>query len=103
MTISTKRGDHGETDLMGGDRVSKDCARIEAVGAVDELNACLGRCAAESSHDDLCESIRDIQSSLFDLGGYLASPDAGRRERSSIPEPEDPDNPVQETLQLRAQ
>jgi cob(I)alamin adenosyltransferase len=77
--------------LLGGGRVSKDCARVEAYGAVDELNACLGRCAAESSHDDLREIIRDIQSSLFDLGGYLASPDAGRREKTSIPQPEDSD------------
>jgi cob(I)alamin adenosyltransferase len=88
VKIYTKRGDQGETDLLGGGRVSKDCARVEAVGAVDELNACLGRCAAESTHDDLCET---IQSSLFDLGGYLASPDAERREETSIPQPEDPD------------
>ena len=91
MKIYTKRGDQGETDLLGGGRVSKDCVRVEAYGAVDELNACLGRCAAESTHDDLCEIIRDIQSSLFDLGGYLASPDAKRRQKGSIPQPEDPD------------
>ena len=91
MKIYTKRGDQGETDLLGGGRVSKDSARVEAVGAVDELNAGLGRCASESTHDDLCEIIRDIQSSLFDLGGYLASPDAERREKASIPQLEDPD------------
>jgi cob(I)alamin adenosyltransferase len=91
VKIYTKRGDQGETDLMGGGRVSKDCARVEAYGAVDELNACLGQCAAESNHDDLREVIRDIQSSLFDLGGYLASPDAERREKTSIPQPEDAD------------
>ncbi len=91
MKIYTKRGDQGETDLLGGGRVSKDCTRVEAYGAVDELNASLGQCAAELSHDDLCEMIRDIQSSLFDLGGYLASPDTERREKASIPQPEDPD------------
>ncbi len=91
MKIYTKRGDQGETDLLGGGRVSKDCARVEAYGAVDELNACLGQYAAESTHDDLGEIVRDIQSSLFDLGGYLASPDTERREKASIPQPEDPD------------
>jgi len=91
VKIYTKRGDQGETDLLGGGRVSKDCARVEAYGAVDELNACLGQCATESSHDDLGEIIRDIQSSLFDLGGYLASPDTERREKASIPQLEDPD------------
>jgi cob(I)alamin adenosyltransferase len=89
VKIYTKRGDQGETDLLGGGRVFKDCVRVEAYGAVDELNACLGRCAAELTHDDLCEFIPDIQSSLFDLGGYLASPDAKRREKGSIPQPED--------------
>lgn len=91
MKIYTKRGDQGETDLLGGGRVSKDCARVEAYGAVDELNACLGRCAAESHHDDLREIVQDIQSLLFELGGYLAAPDAERRERASIPQPQDPD------------
>ncbi len=91
MKIYTKRGDQGETDLLGGGRVSKDCARVEAYGAVDELNACLGRCAAESTHDDLREIIQEIQSLLFDLGGTLASPNAERRTKSSIPQPEDPD------------
>ncbi len=91
MKIYTKRGDQGETDLLGGGRVSKDCARVEAYGAVDELNACLGQCAADLTHDDLREMIQDIQSSLFDLGGYLASPDTERREKVSIPQPEDPD------------
>jgi cob(I)alamin adenosyltransferase len=91
VKIYTKRGDQGETDLLGGGRVSKDCARVEAYGAVDELNACLGQCGAESAHEDLREIIRAIQSSLFDLGGYLAAPDAERREKASIPQPEDSD------------
>ncbi len=91
MKIYTKRGDRGETDLLGGGRVSKDCARVEAYGAVDELNAALGRCAAESGSEDLGGIAREIQLSLFELGGYLASPDDERRERASVPRPEDPD------------
>ena len=91
MKIYTKRGDHGETDLLGGGRVSKDCVRVEAYGAVDELNACLGRCAAESEHADLQQIIRQIQSLLFDLGSYLAAPNAGGREKPSTPQSRDPD------------
>ena len=44
MKIYTKTGDSGETGLFGGPRVSKDSARIEAYGTVDELNALLGLC-----------------------------------------------------------
>jgi cob(I)alamin adenosyltransferase len=91
MKIYTKRGDQGETDLMGGGRVSKDCVRVEAYGAVDELNACLGQCAAESSQEDLREITQDIQSMLFDLGSYLASPDAERREKASLPQLDETD------------
>jgi cob(I)alamin adenosyltransferase len=91
VKIYTKRGDRGETDLLGGGRVSKDCARVEAYGAVDELNACLGCGAAESSHGDLREIVGGIQALLFDLGGYLAAPDAERAGRDRVAGPEDSD------------
>ena len=85
MKIYTRRGDAGETDLLGGGRVGKDDPRVEAYGEVDELNAGLGTCAAASPHADLRELVRGIQATLFSLGAYLASPDAGRRERAAIP------------------
>ena len=40
--IYTRRGDEGETSLVGGQRVGKDALRIECYGTVDELNAWLG-------------------------------------------------------------
>ena len=40
--IYTRTGDEGETSLFGAGRVSKDDLRVEAYGAVDELNAALG-------------------------------------------------------------
>src|ERR671934_269735 len=40
--VYTRRGDRGETDLVGGTRVAKDSPRIEAYGTVDELNAAVG-------------------------------------------------------------
>ena len=55
MKIYTRRGDAGETDLFGGPRVHKDEMRVEAYGAVDELNAALGAAAAASLHPDLRE------------------------------------------------
>ena len=42
MSIATKRGDKGETDLLFGCRLSKSHPRVHALGAVDELNAALG-------------------------------------------------------------
>jgi cob(I)alamin adenosyltransferase len=97
VKIYTRRGDGGETDLFGGSRVPKDDLRVEVYGAVDELNAVLGACAARTSHQDVRTIVRGIQNLLFDLGGYLASPDADRRARSGVPEPQSDDVEAVET------
>ena len=91
MKIYTRRGDRGETDLFGGGRVAKDDLRVEAYGAVDELNAFVGVCASATSHADLREILLAIQGRLFGLGGYLATPEPERRARSGVPEPTDGD------------
>ena len=88
MTIYTRRGDGGETDLFGGPRVAKDDRRVEAYGAVDELNAYLGVCRAASDHADLREIVEHAQGRLFDLGGALATPDAAQREKRGVPAPD---------------
>ena len=93
MKIYTKGGDAGETSLFGGQRVRKDAARVEAYGAVDELNAILGLAAAELEDKDLIERLRVIQASLFDLGGELATPDAEERQHrgKAMPRVSEPD------------
>ena len=88
MKIYTRRGDRGETDLFAGGRVRKDHPRVEAYGAVDELNSALGVAVAHSAHDDLRALCREIQARLFDLGAYLASPDALRRAKAGIAAPQ---------------
>lgn len=81
MKIYTKRGDAGETDLLGGPRVGKNHPRVEACGAVDELNAFAGLCVATTTYEDLRSALRTIQERLFGLGAHLASADSERRER----------------------
>ena len=49
MSIVSRTGDKGITGLFGGKRISKDSARIQAYGTVDELNAALGVASAEES------------------------------------------------------
>lgn len=46
-TLYTRTGDDGSTGLFSGARVGKDDARIEAYGAVDELNSCVGWARSE--------------------------------------------------------
>jgi cob(I)alamin adenosyltransferase len=79
VKIYTKRGDGGETDLFGGERVAKDSSRVEAYGTVDELNSFVGVAAAASSQTDLVELLQRIQGTLFAVGASLATPGADRR------------------------
>jgi cob(I)alamin adenosyltransferase len=73
--IYTRTGDDGTTGLGTGDRVPKDCARVEAYGTVDELNSCLGLVLTQADLPELVrERLTEIQHRLFDLGGELAVP-----------------------------
>ena len=72
--IVTRTGDAGTTGLGDGSRVAKDTARIEAIGAVDELNASLGMLLSEPLPDEIADCLTEIQHDLFDLGGELSIP-----------------------------
>jgi cob(I)alamin adenosyltransferase len=72
--IVTRTGDAGETGLGDGSRVAKDSPRIEAIGAVDELNSVLGVLLAESLPGAIATCLTDVQHDLFDLGGELSIP-----------------------------
>lgn len=71
--IYTRGGDGGETSLVGGARVSKHHARMEAIGAVDEANATIG-IARLSTEGEADAALSRIQHDLFDLGADLATP-----------------------------
>jgi len=75
MKIYTKTGDTGLTGLIGGVRVAKDALRVEAYGALDELNACLGLVVTALPDDasELRTVLTGLQSELFDLGAELAT------------------------------
>jgi len=75
MKIYTKTGDTGTTGLYGGGRVSKDDARIEAYGTVDELNAAIGFARALDLPEAVERLLERTQGELFCLGAELASPD----------------------------
>lgn len=73
--IITRTGDAGTTGLGDGSRVAKDSARIEAIGAVDELNSAVGLLAAlPDLPPEVSRLLLRLQHDLFDLGGELAVP-----------------------------
>jgi len=72
--IYTRTGDAGTTGLANGSRLAKNAARIEAIGAVDELNSSVGLLLAERLPRDVRGCLTDVQHDLFDLGGELSIP-----------------------------
>ncbi len=87
-SISTTRGDGGETGLAGGIRVSKGSVRVEAYGSVDELNSALGFARSICDDPEIGEFTRAIQQELFRdriVAGHAAaeSEAAGRRSSRS--------------------
>lgn len=72
--VITRSGDDGRTGLADGSRVAKDHPRIQALGALDELNSGLGVLRARALDADLDALLERVQQLLFDLGGELAVP-----------------------------
>jgi cob(I)alamin adenosyltransferase len=72
--IYTRTGDDGSTGLGDGTRVHKDSPRIEAIGAVDELNSAIGLLLSEGLPGTVEPALTAIQHDLFDLGGELSIP-----------------------------
>lgn len=86
MKIYTKTGDAGTTSLVSGTRVEKGCARLNAYGTIDELNAVMGVALEEIRSASLQQSRKQakqtqtiveqllwIQNCLFSVGGILAT------------------------------
>lgn len=87
--VYTRKGDAGQTRLVGGQRVLKSSIRIETYGTVDELNSIVGACrqtllenyADNAAFDELGATLLRVQHELFNLGSILATlpEDVGER------------------------
>lgn len=81
MKIYTKTGDNGETSLLGGKRIKKNCIEMEAIGEVDELNASVGLLLSflgdlkynKKEFKSVREQLLNIQNNLFVIGSNLAA------------------------------
>ena len=71
MSIVTKTGDSGTTALMYGRRVPKNHPRVEACGAIDELNAALGMARATATENFVGDNLFAIQKDLIVLMGEV--------------------------------
>ncbi|MBX5442472.1 MAG: cob(I)yrinic acid a,c-diamide adenosyltransferase [Solirubrobacteraceae bacterium] len=83
--IYTRLGDGGETHLGDMSRVPKTHPRIEAYGAIDELNAQLGLALAVGGLPEAHAAwLRRIQNDLFDCGADLSVPEDPSSERERL-------------------
>jgi cob(I)alamin adenosyltransferase len=83
--IYTRLGDGGETHLGDMSRVPKTHPRIEAYGAIDELNALVGLAITiDGMPERYVEWLHHVQNDLFDLGADLSVPEGGERERLRV-------------------
>ena len=84
--VYTKTGDAGKTSLVGGVRIDKSSARLEAYGTIDELTSHLGLLASmirqqadqlqQEKSDELLainKLVEQIQNNLFNVSSYLAT------------------------------
>ncbi len=76
--IFTRRGDGGQTQLGGGQTVSKTDVRVSVMGDLDELNAWLGVISCQELPSGIRAIISRIQNELFDLGAELCFQDVER-------------------------
>lgn len=101
MSIATKTGDAGSTGLVGGARISKADLRVEAYGAVDELNSTLGFARSICSSRDIAGWTEEIQKTLFRVGGSLATASEARKGKPLML-PEDVDQLTQLVYKIEA-
>ncbi len=80
----TRRGDRGQTGLLGARRIPKDSPRVEAYGTVDELNSSIGIAVAFCDNAEILVQLRDVQRLLFIAGADLAS-DVPKIRRNRLP------------------
>lgn len=75
MKIYTKKGDSGNTSLIGGKIVQKHNLKVDAYGNIDELNSFLGLIRDFSDDKKVNNIIIIIQKKLFSIGSLLAYAD----------------------------
>lgn len=74
MPIYTKKGDKGKTSLFAPKeiRVDKDSLRVEAIGAVDELDSYIGVTKESTEDKTFKKLLGEIQENLLTVGSSLA-------------------------------
>jgi len=79
MSIATKRGDGGQTSLVGGIRVSKSNPRVECYGSIDELISQMGFARSICQDSEVRDRIKALQRELYRVGSAIATPPESKK------------------------
>jgi cob(I)alamin adenosyltransferase len=69
----SKKGDKGETSLLGGQRVPKFDLRPETYGILDEASSALGVARAMTKNEKIKDIIFSVQKDLLVIGAELST------------------------------
>jgi cob(I)alamin adenosyltransferase len=83
-SISTRKGDAGVTRLGGGEQISKADTRVEAYGAIDELNTVIGLARTQCNDEEIRREVRAIQRELFAVGSAVSTKVDSKKEIPTI-------------------
>ena len=83
MKIYTKKGDKGDTQLLGGSMVKKNHIKLECYGTIDELNAFIGNIYDQELSALHKKTLLRIQNQLFNLGSCISFD--GKKQNIKLP------------------
>jgi cob(I)alamin adenosyltransferase len=84
MSIATKRGDGGQTSLVGGIRISKSNPRVECYGTIDELISQMGFARSICQDAEVRDRVKAIQRELYKVGSAIATPPESKKPAPEI-------------------
>jgi cob(I)alamin adenosyltransferase len=77
-SVTTKKGDTGQTSLCDQQRIEKSDPLLEAIGSLDEANAFIGLARARSDLPLVREILLELQNHIYILCAELSCPDPSR-------------------------
>lgn len=103
ITISTKKGDSGQSFLASGEKLAKTDLVFEVLGCSDELNSHIGLVVAKLKQTDVLskeeiEYLEKIQHTLFYIGAELAGSSKAKLETSLLTELEETADKMQVSM-----
>lgn len=101
-SISTKKGDKGETSLLDGSRTRKSADRPEVYGTMDEAQAFIGLARARSTVPRVTGLLLEIQNDIYMVNSELACPHESRHLLKRTVEEKDVDRLTRHVTSIEA-